>query len=302
MVAWNRRTETYRGSGSYRFNRAQRESYALILDIKILSYVGSPSFNLKSNPEFSFWGYATTFERATPALKQPVEFAVSRVLNTKNDAAAATFNALAIAAAGNQQITNLSEVVELVWEQFDTLNLTPVLRHDETTIKFKALPTTQFEFICYWLDFPPSDEDFPDFNPDPPATDDDEYYEPQQNPASDPFAGNPTPTAIDTRSDPRDFDDNNDPPARIGGSLSLESSGNNSPFTVADDIPGLFWPGQLVEGNDPSFSHAISWLDDEGVETVIARTNFPPLRIRFVEFNADDGRLFIPDPASFEVL
>lgn len=302
MVAWKTRRETYRGQGSFRFTRAQRESYCLILDVKILSYVGSPSFNLKANPEFSFWGYATTFERDTPSLRQSVDFAVSRLLNVKNDAASATFNALAIAAAGNQQVTNVGELVEFVWEQFDTINLTPVLRHDETTIKFKALPTTQFEFICYWLDFPIQDEDFPDFNADPPSSDDDQYYQPQQNEISDPFAGNPDPSPIDTRSDPRDFGDENEPPPDIVGTISFESSGNNSPFTAGIPVSGLVWPGQLVEGSEAGFTNVVAWRDDNGVETTIARTNFPPLAVRFVQFDADDGRVFVPDPNSFEVV
>lgn len=298
MADWKSDSKQYRESGSYRFSAEQRESYALILDVKVISYVGSLSFSTKANPEYGFWGNATVFEGTTLSKRIPTEFPRFRLLNVKNDAVAATYNALAIAADANEQITGLGELVEHIWNRFSDIRLTPALRHDETVVKFKCLPLSQFEFSCYWLEFPDNDLGYPDFNDDAPPGDDDEYYMPEQNGVDDPYNGNPLPDPPDPDSDPRDFGDDNEPGPGFIGVLSYEFRDQNSGAFQPNSIAGIKWPGQLFATISQGFN-AVAWRDDEGTETVMVIGAAPPVQVRFVQIATDDGQIFVPDPNEF---
>lgn len=296
MADWVRRRRTYRERGSIRLNAAERAAYAVVVDIEILSYVGEISQSFRSLPPKGFWGNATIFEGVTPRERLQMEFPLFRVLNVRNDAAAATYNALAIAADGNQQIAGLDDAVEALWNAFTEINLAPTLRHREEIIKFQGLPLSQFRFTVYRLPFPTSDfVDLP-FNDDPPNTGNDEYPEPRRNPLSDPYAGNPPESNRPGAADPRDFAPEPEPPERIQGTVNYEfRRGDNGNFEALSKT-GLFWPGSLAAGAVPGFENAISWVDDEGVSTPLTTQNNVQAVVRFVEFQADDGRLFIPDP------
>lgn len=300
-VQWETRSRTYRESGSINITNQMREAYALIVDLTILSYVGAPSFSTRSIPEKGFWGFATIFERTTPRELIQVELPRFRLLNVRNDAVAAAYNALALAANSNTQITNIDEAVEALWSRFTEISLAPNLRHREDIIKFKGLPKSQFRFDIYWLPFPGNDQDFPDFNPDAPAGEQDEYFEPIQNTPADPYAGLPAPSNIPGNRDPRDFSDDNLPPAAIIGNLTFEVDSNNAGNFQPRQVDNLEWPGQLAVGTSGTFAAEIDWVDDNGVVTNIAATNFPPLVVRFAQFNANNGDTFVPDPNTLTV-
>lgn len=296
---WQSRTLTYRERGSVGLTTAERRAYAILLDFRAVSVVRTPYTNLKSNPPQSFYGKATIFQGATPSAILDLPTPQFRILSLRNEQAATTYNQLALAADANRQITNLSELVEDVWARLQGIQFAPLLEHRETKVKIVGLPLSQFEITVYRLEFEdPVGFDFPDPDSDP-TEGQDEYYEPAVNPSTNPFGGNPTPSGIPGNLDPRDFAPQDGESTPITGSLSYEfratGSGNYAPISRAN----LVWPGRLVEATEPDFTNAIGWEDDDGNVTTISRTNFPPLEVRFVQFDADDGRTFIPDPNSF---
>lgn len=202
---WLSDRKTYRGMGSYRFTREQIESYALILDIKILSYVRTIYASLKSNPRNGYWGQAVIFEGSIPRERRSLEFPRERVLNVRNNQALDEV----IAEFQEREQAGLREYLENALEAaFPGLferDPIPLLPHRETIVKFKALPFSQFEFNCYWMPLSTTESLLPDFNQQDPNPDGDEYEEPMQNPIGDPYAGNESPSFVDERNDPRDY-------------------------------------------------------------------------------------------------
>ncbi len=74
IFPWQSDKKQFLESGSYRFTDAQRESYALYLDIRIVSYVVYPYESLKTLPPNGFWGYATVFQGSVIRDKVSVDF------------------------------------------------------------------------------------------------------------------------------------------------------------------------------------------------------------------------------------
>jgi len=294
---WRSRRLTYRERGAVRFTRAERRSYALMVDVRFLSVVGTPYTNLKSNPPESFYGKYTVFHGSLPAEISPLPTPYFRVLNLRNEQSASTYNALALAADANRQITGVGELVEAVWARLQGIQLAPLLDHRPNFLKVVGLPLSQFEIVIWRLEF----EDGVGFelpNPYPdPTRGGDQYPEPRQNSVDAPYAGNPPESPRPSFLDERDFAEEEPDPGTFTGNLNYEYLTPSGTEYLPLTQEGVMWPGQLVTLALPNRPNSIVWEDDQGVQTPM--TTFTAgfrAEVRFVEFEADDGTLFIPDP------
>lgn len=300
-MPWRRRVLTYREMGAVRFNRKEREAYSIMVDLRIISRVGNPSQNLRSNPPVGFWGKWTVFHGSVPYEVRDMSFPRQRALNLRNEQKAATYNALSIMAKSDPPPSSISDVAGLLAQAIDGVQLAPILDHRPNYLKFVGLPGSQFEVTIWRLEFDEPDSfQVPPSDPDP-TRGQDQYYEPAINPADNPYGGNPSPSDIPDNVDPRDFSPQDEPVQPITGSVDYEffSASTNSfqPFSR----PGLEWPGQLVELTGNGVVNEIGWRDDNGVETSLVQADSVRAEVRFVAFNSDDGRTFVPDPNTFVV-
>lgn len=296
MLAWQSDTKTFRESGSYRFTKEQRESYALILEVRIISFVQEVYYNSKSLPDHGFWGYATVFEGAVCRELIQVQFSRFRLLNTRNNRAAS------VSDADEQKIRQvfgsfqIAEALDFVLAEISQFEGTPVLPHKETVIKFKGLPLSQFEFRCYWLALTDVDEAQPEFSEQDPTGGEDEFPNPTRNPLDNPYAGNPDPSDQDPDSDDRDYSDENNPPSGVFnyGFATYQFRDQSIPFTD-NSRPDLGFPGILVPATDESNGqNAIDWEDADGVRTRLVVGGAPPVQVRNFQIQPPEGPLYQP--------
>ncbi len=205
-LPWESESLQYRESGSYRFSVEQRQAYALLLDLKIISFVQQKYENNNSIPNNGFWGKATIFEGSVVRSSQQIIFPKQRVLSVVNRTIV------------NTALTALSyEGLRLFLEDFAVNegnivvpgeSLKPVqLGPQETVVKFRGFPLSQFEFTCYWLPYSPDLIPYIDVRAEDPTDGDDEYYEPRKNEPDNPFRNNPAADPPNPDSDSRDFGD-----------------------------------------------------------------------------------------------
>lgn len=295
---WQRRRRTYRERGAIRFNLEERQSYALLVDIRVVSVVAIPYTNLTSNPPESFYGKVTTFEGSVPTEITVLKFANQRVLSLRNENAARSLDAQVARLNADVFGNNLGEAItNFNNSAFDGL-YSPVLEHREEILKIVMNPLSQFEVTIWRLAFGDTPTVAPDFSDPDPTRGDDQYPEPTTNPVDNPYAGNPAPSAIPGNLDPRDFAEQ-EPPVEPGvGTLLYESENNNTGNFTPRVVEGIRRPGSIQTRSDGAFSDQIVWVDDQGTETNMIRTNFGPAQVRLVRVETDDGQTFIPDPAS----
>ena len=301
-MAWISRSFTYRNQGSFFFSKAERESYALLFDVEILSLVRAPYETLKSVPAISFYGRATIFHGASVFAVLDQKFVRQRFLSLRNERVAQAFDDRLAAINANVFGDNLGEAIENFSFSLTAGNRAPLLEHRPTIVKFKATKLSQFRFTCYHLPFTENALLSPEFDDPDPTSDADQYPAPRINTAENPFLGLPEQSPIPAALDPRDFEEFPTDPGLLDGVLSYEfRRGDTGLFDNA--VPkNVKYPGQIVEGTAPGFANVISWRDDEGTETVMVQQNAGSVaECRFVQFTAQDGRIFVPDPNSFIV-
>lgn len=297
-MPWNSRNRTYREFGTFRFNRAQRESYALILDIEIQSVIRESYVNFKGNPPYGFWGVATIFEGSVPRERKVLEWPKMRIINVRNEFAGAYFNDQISELKNDAFQTDVSNALDYVLTSLLDFPRTPVLPHKELSVKFKGLDKSQFKFTCYWLEFPPAAEDFLPFDDLDPTRNGNEYPEPTVNPPDDPYQGNDEPSPPFNGADPRDYGPDNMPPSAVvgfgNGTFEFAAASTNGEFSEFTTTEELGYPGFLREGTRTDIAASIAWEDADGTVTNISGTDFPPLTVRNFTIAQPDGGTYSP--------
>lgn len=272
---WKTDEKSYRKIGSYRFTSEQRASEILNLDIEIDSYSHERYENKKSNPDYSFYGYATIFHGSTVYKKIAIEFPKQRIVYANNQHV--TLSSF-ILSSHYSTLTSLITIGNLGFDppayfeffadlfdipypgMFDE-NCQPkpfdLLGHRETVVKFESFGESQFTFRCSWM-MPIIFGDVPLAVISDDATDgEEEYPDPPRNDPSDPYAGNPDPSDEDPDSDPRDFEDPNRPdpefPPETGGLLAYEFRVIGTTNWSSLTKPGVSYPGEVRCFNDPDY-------------------------------------------------
>lgn len=297
---WQSRKLTYREKGTVRFTQRERRSYALMLDLRIVSVLKVPFQNLKSNPTQSFYGKATVFGGSVPYELLEIPFPRYRIFSLRNEQAATTYNQLALAADGNRQLTDLAEVVEEIWSRLQGLQLAPLLQHRPNFVKFVGLPFCQFEFTVWRLEFEGGvGFQFPAADPDP-TRGEDQYYEPKENDISDPYQGNEPESEIPDRVDPRDFGDSGNNSANTGtGLTSFEFSVPSSNGFSSGGGGRLGYPGFLSSRDLPDGRLTVDWVDNEGNRSAVTVTSEDSISVRNFRIVLDDGTEYAPLSDSF---
>ena len=294
-MPWRRRVLTYRESGGIRFTQAERQAYSIMVDLRIISRVGSPSLNLRSNPPISFWGKWTLFGGSVPAMSGDMIFPRQRILNFRNERRADLFDQLSIAGDQVEPPRDVADVVSVLAFAVDGLALAPSLGLPFNYLKFVGLPGSQFEVTIWKLNFEEGDDvTLPDPVQDP-TRNDDQYYEPQVNPPEDPFAGNPDPSAEPTNVDPRDFSPENQPGENTGtGEATFEFTDENLNGFEPFSQQAVGYPGQLVSGVTAEGLAFAGWRDVEGVTPITITSTNGPVVIRDFSIALPDGGTYSP--------
>jgi hypothetical protein len=308
LNVWLEEKLSYRGRGSYRFSEDQRTSYALILDVEIISYVREPYVNLGWNTPRGFWGNFTEFHGTSIAKSGQMNFAKQRVISVKNEALMDYLRDKQNFENEARLITNWEEALEFAFEQFVPFEGLPLLRHDETVLKFVANPLTQFQFNCYWLRALDNPDDLPEFTPSDPSKDDDEYPSPERREPSDPFNPEKPVSAPNPGSDSRDFPEPLplEPVPNEGyGYLTLAGvySGGTAFFSMAAPGAPVGYPGTITAGDSPErpgIRGGIFWTDSEGVVTYGGDLTYGTV-INLVQVRVDGETVFSPSTQSLTI-
>jgi hypothetical protein len=273
---WNTDESSYRKIGSYRFSSEQRASEILCLDVEIDSYSHEKYENKKSNPDYSFYGYATIFHGSTVYKKIPLEFAKQRVVFANNQHITLTSfilsshystltSLLTISNLGfdlPQALQSFADLFNVPYPGMFDENCSPkpfdLLGHRETVVKVETYGQSQFSFKCSWM-MPIIFGDVPLAVISDDATDgEEEYPDPPKNPSDSPYEGNDLPSPQDPDSDPRDFDDPTDPsssfPPDSGGTLAYEYNTIGFDEWTSNTKTDVSYPGEVRCFNDPDYN------------------------------------------------
>lgn len=299
MVAWVTRRRQYRQGGSFKFNKAERESYALVFGIRIISVVGTPFTNLKSAIPTSFYGRVTLMQRAWPQEVIDMDMASKRILYLINGEAGRKVDEDISSTNNRLGQSDLAELLEGIISVFREYPTPLPLPHKITEVKFKALPLSQFEFICHHLPFSEDGLFEPEFQDPPPNNGNDPYDEPAQNETSNPYADNDEPDEIPENADPRDFppqDDPSDPNPPNEGTGNAFFTRRSNGFGPQDfSIPELGFPGRLVGDTRNEGNAVVFWEDQEGNrQALLEDTQF--VEITNFEIRSGLGDVYTPSP------
>jgi hypothetical protein len=269
---WQTDEKTYREEGSYRFTPEQRASEILVLDVEITSYSHERYENKKSNPNASFYGYATVFHGSSVRGKIPLEFVRQRVVYARNNQITDTsfllsshYSTLAsLRTLGNfgfdppDWFTSLAKLFDTPYPGMFTENceIQPfdLLGHRETVCKVKTMGQSQFLFRCAWM-LPITFDDAPiAVLGNDPTDGEDEYPDPKNNPSDDPYRGNDGESEKNPDSDPWDYGDNRENNEFDGADGPFDWSGENGYEVETPD--GIFI---LLSFEILDFGEEIGW-------------------------------------------
>jgi hypothetical protein len=301
LILWQTEKLSYRGQGSYRFSDEQRKSYALILDVEVISFVKEPYLNLSWRPAKSYWGNYNTFHGTTVAVSGQMNFAKQRLISTKNAALIDYLRDKQNFENEARLVTNWGELLEFAFEQVVPFESLPLLRHDETVLKFVANPLTQFQFQCYWLRALDNPDDLPEFDDSDPSKDDDEYPNPERRDPSDPFNPSKPVSPPNPDSDGRDFDPDfmaNVP--ELNGTLSYQAySWDQSRWL--DRTKSVRSPGGLVGIPGITGLDRIDWSNSEDGPVSLTNSTSDSVMVRNAVFTGDNGEVRIPTPDFMDI-
>lgn len=298
LFNWQRESLVFREQGSFRFAPVQRESYALFLDIEILSYVGERYVNLKSNPPYSFYGYATIFEGAVATRKIPLDYARQRIISVVNRQPIDIADREIIANNQEEIEISLAGALDVALDYLLAESNQGTLGHLETVVKVKCPPLTSFRVNCQWLPFDADIEDYVRIIPEDPTDGEDEYPEPARNSVSDPYSGVPASSPIDGANDPRDYGEPEDIPVDIVGTLSYEAFSNQQNQWLVRSKANAHWPGGLGVKPGPEPRNYVVWYSEGQPLIEMANGGTESQQVRFVQLVTSDGEVFVPDPNS----
>jgi len=291
---WQSEKLQYRGQGSYRFTEEQRNSYALYLDVKIISFVHELYVSRKTLPDSGFWGYSSVFCGSTPRQKIAHDYPIFRVVQRVNEL---PYTVLGLGDSHVSIISTIKALGQALGASIfvpEVVSQLFVLGHRETVVKFKGLPNCQFEFACYWLAYPDVFDFEIDFESSDPTDDDDEFYQPEPRPAADPFTGNEAPSPANPDSDPRDFDPGLPNGGAPLGVASYQFRDAGSSGWSNNTIPGLGLFGFLFASTAANGNNEVSWKDGNGVNTVLVEGASPPVQVRFFQITLPNGEIYRP--------
>lgn len=301
MASWNSENLNFRESGSIRFSQEQLRSYALILDVEIVSYIKESYVNFKGNPPYGYWGTATVFQGGVPIERKTLEWTRQRIINVRNEAAATAFNDEVSYFKDNAFQLDAASALDFVITSTFTYPAAPILEHKETLVKFRALDKSQFKFTVWWMPFPTSSEQFLDFSDSDPTAGFDEYPEPTANPSDNPYIGNADPDEPNPASDPRDFSDENQPASNVlgygTGSYEFRDAGTNG--WSATTKGNLGYPGNMIPTTSSGGFNEVSWQDADGVTTSLVFGASPPVQVRNLTIAQPNGGTYTPFNDSF---
>jgi len=283
---WKEDTATYRKRGSYRFTAEQRASEILLLTVEIDSRSHEVYLNKKSNPDYSFWGYATVFHGSTVREKIGLEFVNQRVVSAINQQTTLVSFVLSshystltsLLTLGNlgmdipQPLQSFADLFNVPYPGMFDVNCDPkpfdLLGHRETIVKVETYGESQFTFRCNWI-HPIIFGDVPlAVLSDDPTDGGDEYDEPDGKDPNDPYQGNEPESPPGDGNDPRDYGDGS------GGGSEPPFEGGQCEFSYrvtasrSDGNPGTqYRPAVTVMGPITSLIPTVTPIPDSPTRT-----------------------------------
>ncbi len=230
-----------RNKGAYTIPEAARRSHRLLVDVEVISVTRNQYTNLMYNLPQGEFGNVTYWSGASIARTEKIKYPSQRLLDWVNVEAG-----LANIVGGTGYV-----ILFTLRQMAIALGLVPVEgnRSPPNTwgypishLKFVLYPDTQIRITCQWypfVNYPEVEETEPDL--DDPASGEDEYPSPRQNPIGDPWNGNEYPTDPDSDRDSRDYSPENSSDEYLEG-----NSGPGVYQALFWSEPPSYFPGSSI--------------------------------------------------------
>lgn len=207
-----------RNRGGVTIPEEARKAHRLLVDIEILSVTRTQYLNLQYNLPQGDYCNVTYWAGASISQTRKVKYVSERLIDWVNIEAGMAYHASLIGQTIIQTIVNLATA--LGYGSVELPRRPPnVWGYPISHLKFVAPPDTQFRVTIQWYPFVDVEGvSEPDPDLDDPASGEDEYPSPRNNPRNDPWRDNNEASPLDPERDERDYDSANIPP--VPGSIT----------------------------------------------------------------------------------